>query len=85
LADKVKQGKLPNGFTGRDVRRNQWRYLTTEESVSAALDWLEDEGCLRSEETGGTGPGTGRRTLRYSINPQVTKLGKAKGDHDQLA
>lgn len=71
LADKVRQGKLAEGFTARDVRRNQWRSLTTEEAVQAALDWLEDEDWLRAEEVGGTGPGTGRRTYRYVVNPRL--------------
>lgn len=76
--DPLRQGKLADGFTARDVRRNQWRSLTTDESVQAALDWLEDEDWLRAEEVGGTGPGTGRRTYRYAINP---KAGKSGGDH----
>lgn len=74
LADKVKGGKLVDGFTARDVRRNQWRHLTTEESVQAALDWLDGEHWLRSEEVGGTGPG--RRTTRYTINPKIKQGGK---------
>lgn len=78
LADKLRQGKLAEGFTARDVRRNQWRSLTTDEAVQAALDWLEDEDWLRAEEVGGTGPGTGRRTYRYFINPKIAKPG---GDH----
>jgi hypothetical protein len=41
------------------------------------LDWLEDEDWLRSEATGGTGPGSGRRTLRYRIHPAIK--GKRKG------
>jgi len=73
LADKVKGGKLVDGFTARDVRRNQWRHLTTEESVQAALDWLEGEHWLRSEEAGGTGPG--RRTTRHNINPKINQGG----------
>jgi hypothetical protein len=84
LADKVRQGKLADGFTARDVRRNQWRSLTTDEAVQAALDWLEDEGWLRADEVGGAGPGSGRRTWRYFINPQAIKPGKG-GDHGELA
>lgn len=76
LADKIRQGRLADGFTARDVRRNQWRSLTTDEAVQAALDWLEDEGWLRADEVGGMGPGTGRRTWRYSINPKATKAEK---------
>jgi hypothetical protein len=84
LADKVRQGKLQDGFTARDVRRNQWRSLTTDEAVQAALDWLEDEGWLRANEVGGAGPGSGRRTWRYFINPQAIRSGKG-GDHGELA
>lgn len=82
LADKVRQGKLQDGFTARDVRRNQWRGLTTDEAVQAALDWLEDEGWLRADEVGGAGPGSGRRTWRYFINPKARKQG---GNHGELA
>lgn len=73
LADKLRHGKLADGFTARDVRRNQWRSLTTEDAVQAALDWLEDEDWLRAGEVGGTGPGSGRRTYRYVINPRLAK------------
>ena len=74
LADKVKQGKLADHFTARDVRRNQWRYLTSEEAVQAALDWLEDEHWLIGEQIGGNGGG--RRTTRYAINPKAIKAAK---------
>ena len=70
---------LDDGFTLRDVRRNQWRSLTTDDAIQAALDWLEDEDWLRSEATGGTGPGSGRRTLRYSIHPAI-KAKRKGGD-----
>lgn len=75
LAGKLEGGALKDGFTLRDVRRNQWRSLTTDESIEAALDWLEDEDWLRSETVGGTGPGSGRRTVRYHINPAITAKG----------
>ena len=60
-------------------RRNQWRSLSADEAIQAALDWLEDEDWLRGEATGGTGPGSGRRTLRYRIHPAIKS--KRKG-HD---
>ena len=82
LAVKIRQGKLQDGFTSRDVRRNQWRYLTSDKSVQAALDWLEDEGWLRAIKVGGTGPGTGRPTVRYLINPNIVKAGKPGDSHD---
>jgi hypothetical protein len=77
LAVKLERGALEDGFTLRDVRRNQWRSLSTDDAIQAALDWLEDEDWLRSEATGGTGPGSGRRTLRYRIHPAIK--GKRKG------
>ena len=76
LAGKLERGALEDGFTLRDVRRNQWRSLTTDEAIQAALDWLEDEDWLRSETSGGTGPGSGRRTMRYRMNPEIN--GKRK-------
>ena len=71
LASKIEAGEMTDSFTARDIRRRQWRYLTKDEPVNAALEWLEDSGWLQSEETGGTGPGTGRRTTRYRINPAM--------------
>jgi hypothetical protein len=38
---------------------------------------LARENWLRSEATGGTSPGSGRRTLRYRIHPAIK--GKRKG------
>jgi putative DNA primase/helicase len=78
LAAKLERGALEDGFTLRDVRRNQWRNLTADEAIQAALDWLEDEDWLRGEASGGTGPGSGRRTVHYRINPAV-KTGRKEG------
>ncbi len=69
LAEKVKGGKLQNGFTARDIRRNRWRYLTTDEAVQAAADWLTDENWMRPEQVGGAG--AGRPTVRYFVNPAI--------------
>ena len=82
LSDKLCKSKLSNGFTARDVRRNQWKYLTTDEAVQAALNWLEDEGWLQANEVGGSGPGSGRRTFRYNINPKIKQMGTQKNDDD---
>jgi Protein of unknown function (DUF3987) len=75
LAAELEHAALEDGFTLRDVRRNQWRSPTKDEAIQAALDWLEDEDWLRREATGG--PGSGRRALRDHIHP-ATK-GKRKG------
>jgi hypothetical protein len=79
LAAKLERGELEDGFTLRDVRRNQWRSLTTDDAIQAAFDWLEDEDWLRAESTGGTGPGSGRRTTRYRINPAIGTQRKGGG------
>lgn len=71
LSDRLRRGQLANGFTAREVRRNRWRYLTTDEGVRVALEWLEDENWIRAESIGGIGPGSGRRTYRYQINPKI--------------
>jgi hypothetical protein len=80
LADKLRHGKLADGFTARDVRRHQWRHLTTDETVRAALDWLEDEGWLRGQDMNGAGH-VGRPTVTYRINPAVRALDGAGADH----
>ena len=80
LAQQLRKGKLKQDFTARDVRRNQWQGLCREESVQAALEWLEDEGWLRGEDCCGNGPGSGRRTRRYAINPAILKTSKTGGE-----
>src|SRR5262249_22546756 len=75
LALKLERGALEDAFTLRDVRRHQWRSLTTARAIEAALDWLEDEGWLHKTK-GGTGPGGGRPTEQYLITPAVGPKGK---------
>ena len=72
LATRIERGVLSHGFTARDVRRNGWRYLSSDAAVRGALDWLEDEGWLRSAATPMEMAG-GRPTVRYWINPKITK------------
>ncbi|MGH8502881.1 MAG: DUF3987 domain-containing protein [Gammaproteobacteria bacterium] len=75
LATKVNQGKLPDKFTARDVRRNRWRYLTTGDAVRAALDWLEDEGWLRGF-CDNKGQASGKSSWCYEINPKILQMSK---------
>ncbi|MGH9960749.1 MAG: DUF3987 domain-containing protein, partial [Pyrinomonadaceae bacterium] len=72
LADKVRQGKLEDKFTAREVRRNRWRSLSSDDAVHAALDWLKDGGWLR-EESVQAGERGGRPTTQYRINPKFLK------------
>jgi hypothetical protein len=72
LADKIKQGKLKDGFTARDVQRNRWSHLKTPEDVQAALIWLEDDKWLRSCQVN-SGEQGGRPTQTYQINPKVNR------------
>ena len=74
LVEKIKAGKLQDHFTARDIRRNRWRFLSSDDAVQAALDWLEDDGWLWSYDVGG-GQGMGRRTVRYLINPKAANKG----------
>lgn len=71
LADKITAGKLADGFTARDVRRNGWQSLGNVDDVRAALDWLIDAGWLRETRT--TNDGGGRPTEVFTINPRVQR------------
>jgi len=74
LAERIRSGALADRFTARDVRRKQWRSLTTDKAVSAALDWLEADSWILAiaEAPDGT---PGRRTVRYLANPKARKDG----------
>lgn len=69
LANKIKQGKLNDGFTMRDIYRQQWRNLSSNESVNPAIDWLESEGWIKPYRQNDIG----RPTTKYLINPKVKK------------
>lgn len=72
LAAKINQGKLPDQFTARDVRRNRWRHLTTAEAVQAALEWLEDNHWISGYRES-YGQNSGKSPWRYLINPKILK------------
>jgi Protein of unknown function (DUF3987) len=48
LAAELDRGALEDGFMLREVRRNQWRSLTTDEAIQAGLDWLAKIGYAAS-------------------------------------
>ena len=43
--------------------------------LNKRVEWLEDEKWIRGERSGGTGPGSGRPTTRFWINPKIQKKG----------
>ena len=72
LASRIERGALADGFTAREVRRKGWRHLGTDADVNAALEWLEGEEWLQAVEPTQSAAG-GRRTVRYLINPEISK------------
>lgn len=70
LAIKLSAGELQDGFTERDVYRNNWSNLNDPELVAAACGELELAGWIRKmpREKAPTG---GRPAARYQINPAV--------------
>lgn len=72
LSKKIKCGKLPDGFTVRDVYRKGWSILDTPENAQLACDELTDLGWL-VEHFGE--PDQGRPKLpKYFINPKVMTI-----------
>jgi putative DNA primase/helicase len=69
LAEKLKNGKVEDGTTVRDIYRNQWSFLTSPVLVRAALDILEECGWVKTQiaETGG------RSTEIVELNPELKK------------
>ena len=74
MANKLKAGDLgaDGSFTARDVYGNGWSGLDTPETVKAAADVLADSGWIRCELVR-PGPGGGRPSTRYVVNPKVRK------------
>ena len=69
LADRLRKGDLKNGFTLRDVYRNQWQSLASREEAQEAVelleyfDWLE---AVKDKKKAG-----GRSTIYYLVNPRI--------------
>ena len=70
VSRRLTEGKLPDGFTARDLSRKGWSGITTTTQADGVLSILEDHGWIRSSgeaiEVGG------RPTTRFWINPAVT-------------
>ena len=64
---KIESGKLPNGFTARDLRRKGWAGLTESPVLKEGLDSLVDYGYLLELTT----ETPGRPLVTYRINPKI--------------
>lgn len=71
LARRLKQGKLVDGFTVRDVHRKGWTGLTQTSVIEQALQVLEDHAYVKAVEQ--QHPNGGPLAIRYFINPKVTE------------
>jgi hypothetical protein len=70
LANKIKAGKLADGFTKSDVLVKEWAGLRTADEVATALTVLRDGRWLDIVEDRRTG---GRPAERHHINPKVKR------------
>ena len=64
LSQKIKAGKLKNGFTLRDVYRPAWSILKNKKIAHAACNELVEAGWLRKVETP-------KNKAVYMINPKI--------------
>lgn len=69
LSKKIKNKKLPDGFTVRDVYRKGWSILDIPENAQLACDELVDLGWLRSSVT--KPEFQQREKVEYFMNPKV--------------
>lgn len=74
LARKLETGEVgaAGSFTAREIYGNGWSGLDTPDAVKAAADVLLDAGWIRCESVK-PGPGGGRPSTRYIVNPKVRK------------
>ncbi len=68
LAAKILDRKVADGFSERDVYRNEWHLLTTKELVAGACSELVDAGWLRKATK--SVQGQQAKTI-YHINPKI--------------
>jgi len=69
LAEKIQEGKLADGFTVRDIYRQNWHLLNSKVLAQAACDELVDAGWLKANTIQ---PRFGHKgKVEYTINPKV--------------
>jgi len=69
LSEQIQAGRLSDGFTVRDVYRQNWHLLNNKEMVQSACDELVDAGWLRAEVTKPSFKQKGK--VEYRINPKI--------------
>lgn len=70
LGRRLAEGKLPDGFTARDVMRKGWRGLNTGVQIEQALATLEEHGWVIGVDVPSAEQG-GRPTERFHVNPRM--------------
>jgi len=68
LLRRIREGKLPNNFTVRDVRRKNWGGATSNLQIEGALAVLETNNWIRGHDTQS---GVGRQTTVYELRPEL--------------
>lgn len=68
IVSRVKKGQLNATFRARDVSQKGWTGLTRSETVTAAMELLEEYGWA-SRQNIQPGPQGGRPTDEWTINP----------------
>lgn len=71
IAEKLREQRLPNPFSVREVQRKEWTGLRAKGDVLAGLEVLEECNWVRSEPPAPGKPG--RPTSRFWVNPRVSK------------
>jgi hypothetical protein len=70
LGQRIQAGELGDTFTARDIYRREWAELGDRETVTAALELLEDLDWIRPESATAGSKG-GRPKTEYKVNPRL--------------
>jgi hypothetical protein len=71
IGEKLKEQRLPNPFTVRDIQRKQWAGLQGKGDVLAGLELLEECNWVRAQSP--AAGRIGRPSSRFWTNPRVWK------------
>jgi hypothetical protein len=71
LSRHIERGALKDGFTVRNVYRNNWSLLSSVKEAAEAVEVLVDLGWLRVAQDKQVNGTDGRPTVRYFINPRL--------------